>query len=413
VSVTSAGQRLGGYVTLLKVTGMIVCLCFLMTLFPACTKSTGSVGSAEKSANAPASIARTSETRSTVAAGNIPEGNKWRETILPSHESLLAVQFTSAESGWVASATGSLYRTTDGGIKWSRVELRNRPGNYLVSLNFVGDKLGWAVFSKYPSDYLDYKAYSLRILHTDDGGESWKPQFEKQQVSINQIRFNQQEGWATGVSYDANRTSHLILHTTDQGKHWEDRSKEFERAVNSPASFNFAIDIYAAQPSQATVLTVGGRVMLTDNGGQAWREIGTIADEFQQTGFMRIGWRGNETVWALGGTDGKEGIWSVLSFLNKDNSWTNHRAMQVFYRDAVFLADGKAIACGSVPDYEDPQKVTDRRAAVISYSSDEGRNWSIVYRSIKAKHLNALSALDANHIWAVGDGGLIVRLEQL
>ncbi len=113
----------------------------------------------------------------------------------------------------------------------------------------------------------------------------------------------------------------------------------------------------------------------------------------------------------LGGADSKEGIWAVFSVLNKDNSWTKYRTSQVFFRDAVVLAQGGAIACGAVPDYEDPQKVTERRDAVISYSSDEGRNWSVVYRSNKSRIINTLFALDAKHVWAVGNKGLIVRLQ--
>lgn len=384
-------------------------LCFLVALIPACTKSTAKFASVEKSRDASAINSTTIETKK-ILAGDIPAG-KWNDTVLPSRESLRAVHFTSKDNGWVASAGGSLYRTQDGGDSWKRVELRNRPGNYLVSLNFSGDKLGWAVFSKYPLDYSDSKAYGALILQTEDGGDNWSPQYERQQASINRVRFNQHEGWAIGVTYDGSRTSHLALHTTDQGKHWEDVSKEFERAVNSPANHDFPIDVYSSKPSQATVLTVGGRVMRTDDSGHKWRKIETIEDEFQQTGFMQIGGFANDSVWALGGADSKEGIWVLFSVLNRDNSWTKYRTTQVFFRDAVFLREGGTIACGSVPDYENPRKVTERRAALISYSSDEGRSWSVMYRSSKSRIMNALFAFDANHIWAVGDKGLIVRLQ--
>lgn len=382
-----------------------ICVCVLVTLFAACTKLTGTTTSPANPKNA-ASVPENNESKNNVSFAS----GKWSETILPSGESLRAVRFIDPLKGWVGSSSGSLYRTVDGGIRWNRVALGNQPGNYMVSLDFVGDRLGWTVFSKYPLEYSDFRAYDVRILSTEDGGESWTQQYERRQAAINKVRFNQQEGWAIGVTYDGNRTSYLVLHTTDNGKHWEDQSARFGRALNSVASYNFPIDLYVTQPSQATVLTVGGSVARTYDGGRVWRLMGTIREEFQQTGFMRIG-VGNDEVWALGGADSKEGIWAIFSVLNKDNSWTNYRATQTFFRDAVFLPGSGAIACGAVPDYEDPQKVTDRRNAVISYSPDGGRNWSVVYQSSKAKVLNALFAVNDRDIWAVGDAGLIVHFE--
>ena len=57
-----------------------------------------------------------------------------------------------------------------------------------------------------------------------------------------------------------------------------------------------------------------------------------------------------------------------------------------------------------------PTRIPGKREAVVSYSSDGGVTWSLVYVNSSAKKINALGALDSNHFWAAGDGGLILRL---
>jgi hypothetical protein len=54
---------------------------------------------------------------------------------------------------------------------------------------------------------------------------------------------------------------------------------------------------------------------------------------------------------------------------------------------------------------------TDERSAVITYSVDGGKQWSVVYRNPASRRINAVTTLPSNISWAVGDGGLVVRLE--
>ena len=53
-----------------------------------------------------------------------------------------------------------------------------------------------------------------------------------------------------------------------------------------------------------------------------------------------------------------------------------------------------------------------RREGVVLYTSDKGSTWSIVYRNPKVKSINSLAAINFSDVTAVGENGLILRIEK-
>ncbi len=70
--------------------------------------------------------------------------------------------------------------------------------------------------------------YKLTILHTNDGGSSWKRQRTGVQGRITEIAFvDLNRGWA--LAADRSTSSSVILRTSDGGETWrEDRRVEGE-----------------------------------------------------------------------------------------------------------------------------------------------------------------------------------------
>jgi hypothetical protein len=137
-----------------------------------------------------------------------------------------------------------------------------------------------------------------------------------------------------------------------------------------------------------------------------------VPRERYETNFVRLGYDANERVWVLAGADTDGGVWGLVAIKDAQNSWAQHR-LSVRLKDAVFVSATEILACGSIVT-EDRQTSWDtRRDGVVLYSVDGGAEWKIVYRNSAIKQINALSVLDATHVWAVGDRGSILRLDSL
>src|SRR3989442_3625703 len=94
--------------------------------------------------------------------------------------------------------------------------------------------------------------------------------------------------------------------------------------------------------------------------------------------------------------------------LKEGDSWKEYLLARVSFADVVFLSRDRILTCGSTTPNQ--HGYTEKREAVVSYSSDGGTTWSFIYHNPKASKINAFAVVDPDHIWAVGDGGLILRL---
>ena len=102
-----------------------------------------------------------------------------------------------------------IFKTTNGGIKWTRLNV-NLP--FIETLCFINENIGWAggtpIFD--PDEYLSA---------TSDGGKTWVRQERSQclQGDYRKILFvNDQDGYAIGFS------GNCIRNTTDGGTTWKD-----------------------------------------------------------------------------------------------------------------------------------------------------------------------------------------------
>lgn len=338
----------------------------------------------------------------------------WIETRVETNEDLSVITFLDAARGWVGSGRGRLYQTADGGQTWRPTPFRPPSGSTLEDITFANDSLGWAALSRYKADTLE--GNTGYVMQTADGGESWSVQHTSGAAQLYRIRFvDEREGWAVGrrlVKRGVVQDEPFVLHTTDQGAHWNDVSGKLAALVSDRRgeTHDFVTDILASESAEATVLTLRGRIISTTDGGQSWRMVGAVPTERPQTHLSRLGRTQKKHLWVLGGADSREGMWGVLAYRGDSNLWTKYRSKARFL-DAVFLPDEQVLVGGSLSRATSDTQPGEKREGAILHSGNGGRDWAVVYHSSQASNINALTVVNEKHIWAVGDAGLVLRLQ--
>ena len=173
------------------------------------------------------------------------------------HDDLISVSFPTEDDGWACGRYGTILHTSDGGATW-------RPQSSgttftLSGICFVDTKNGWAVGNK------------GTILHTSDGGETW----EKQESPIDYFHMDvvfldAQKGFV------ASERTH-ILATNDGGKTWEIGFEDEDYILKS---ISFCDD------QHGWVAGEFGHTYHTRDGGKTWVKQAGLYEMDWDTGFI-------------------------------------------------------------------------------------------------------------------------------
>lgn len=327
---------------------------------------------------------------------------------------LSSVKFVDEESGWGGGDTGSVYKTADGGETWRQVTLDNSPNAHTTSMEFADNAKGWVALVRYVPESGGGEIPEARLLHTDNGGEDWQEQYSGKFIHIGRIRFfNETEGWIVGTraekypDYD-----YFVMHTSDGGKHWMDVSQNLNQAwTKRKGSFGPISDVHPDAPGAATLLTTKGQFLTTNNGGQKWALTETaVGNNDPQVSISNIGRTHDNRYWVSGGSGGVEGISGLVAKEDGRGAWERY-VLDVRIIDSVYLPSHGIIACGTMPSTNRQAVWDGKNDGVVIYSNNNGRNWVVLYRSAEVDKINQLSFVDSGHVWAVGEGGLVLQLE--
>jgi photosystem II stability/assembly factor-like uncharacterized protein len=330
-------------------------------------------------------------------------------------EDLSRIYFFDESHGWVGGRS-ALYRTDDGGKSWGKVDINIQQPVDVVAIFFINLSKGWIALQKREADILKQQDNQFWLLQTSDGGQTWELQHEEKGATITNVSFmNEQEGWLTCerfVGLGPFRFVHLVFHTIDGGKHWVDVSQNLNYiAQNDQGIVNDVIsDIKPDGPLSVTVLTGSGKIFKTEDGGQKWQQIGAVEDSWGWPWYERFGYKESGLLWVAGSVNSSRGMWGMILVAQK-GIWTKYKLNEFYFADALFTSDHQVLACGSSLSDEGSGADSDQSHGIILYSSDSGYNWSIIYRNPQVKSVEALAAIDSDHVLAVGDGGIVVRLE--
>ena len=333
-------------------------------------------------------------------------------------ESLLAAQLLDESNGWI-TGTRTVYKTTDGGSSWSQVEVPLPQRAIFTDLFFLNRSSGWVLAHECNSDQ-PCPEDRFWIAHTTDAGATWQLQYEGRRSVGYRIRFyDDQNGWAIGTSYShaGSPFSPLVLHTADQGVHWEDVSEGIlstlvrdKDKMRSP-THDGAAEMIVSNSSSLALLTGRLRFFSTNDGGQSWAQIAYFGDEPDQTDVRQFS-NQNDQYFIVGGAASVEGTWGMFAREQSNGSWQRLRLNGVSFTSLLFLEGDRVLASGSIPTETDSATKRYGLDGVILYSRDGGKNWGIVYRNRDITSINFLTASPAGKVWAVGDGGLILQVNQ-
>jgi photosystem II stability/assembly factor-like uncharacterized protein len=130
-------------------------------------------------------------------------GQNWNEIAYPFDQNASAIFFLDSERSYASTMGGSFYKSSDGGLNWSKVQTK-LPEDVFRSLFFTDPGNGWIV------------GRSGRLAKTTDGGRTWKKMYLiKDEFKMQDIFFvDQNHGWVIG-------DDGAILYTPDAGESWQ------------------------------------------------------------------------------------------------------------------------------------------------------------------------------------------------
>ena len=269
---------------------------------------------------------------------------------------------------------------------------------------FADDSHGWAVGSRTFAPNM----WGQTILVTDDGGATWKTQFEQAPTDslfsyhrLDRVYFtDRQNGWAVGTSqYGADRKPHGgILHTSDAGAHWT------EQGANLYASWDIEFSAVQFLNSREGWVLADRNfphdtvfAAHTTDGGANWSWVDTGLSVDIAVGFFYV--QGGMSF-----TDSQHGCiagWNgVICTTDGGAHWTN-----------------AAVSCGYPKCYLNSNAVafTDSRNGWIAGSDlyrtkDGGASWQKTDFQVSSRGgLQAVQFIDARNGWVTGDNGVLAN----
>ena len=284
---------------------------------------------------------------------------------------LNTVYFLDSKRGWVGGDGGYLSHTEDGGQSW-------RPQN-------VGTKA--AINDIY---FRDKEAGFLlagnSIFITRDG-TNWSQnriflpeEFEGADVELYSVRFSsKKKGWVVGsISKRERVIDSILVYTDDGGDSW--------RRQRAPSRLEL-IHIDFVSDKRGWIVGDGGTILFTRDGGASWtkQNVGTTGTLYH------IDFRNDKDGWVVG----ERG--TILRTTDGGESWTTIPTnIDVTLLSIQFANDEEGWAIG--------------RSGTILRSNDEGKTW-VREESTTKQNLYSLN-FNKKIGWVVGGAGVVLRYER-
>ena len=286
---------------------------------------------------------------------------EWKQVNSNTGTHLYGVDFVDDKLGWAVGTDGVVMSTKDGGKTWNASDTKSNSKNTLTQVSFTTRTNGWLVSIG-------------KVLYTGSSGNSWNVQHQLRTVGdrppgILDLYFvSTTEGWAVGGSG-------TILHTLNGGGKWE--------KVTSPVEKHLW-GVYFVDAGHGWIVGEEGEVLHTKDGGKQWEQQQSDAEQpLFAVHFVDIkkGW--------IVGTSGL-----ILHTSDGGQTWQRQEnPMKQSLRDIAFFNEKEGWAVG-----ED---------GVILQTLDGGVTWK-QYASPTTNNLQDIY-LSKNSGWIVGEKGTILR----
>jgi photosystem II stability/assembly factor-like uncharacterized protein len=339
-------------------------------------------------------------------------------------------QFIDENHGW-AMTEYWLYRTTDGGMNWERLQQNPEKDSRFTAFFFVDESHGWlAAVKQVPAKRWGLGSSSV-IMVTNNGGKSWQIQGSfPDEVEIHEIRFfNPSAGLAVGartIDSQAPYEELLVLRTSNGGNEWNNTSEPAKAVIRN--EYGMANDagrhIEWLSASPVLLLTRFGRVISTTDSGTTWTLVATFKND-RPDGFtfptamhkLALDPQGRIRVVAGGiGEDVYHGDIKDLKsnwgqfVVQEEGGWRTYELDRTPILDAVLLSDKEVLACGlNMQPGDEKANSRLKDAGVILRSFDGGKSWQTIYRSKSWETFFFLTKVKENQFYALSDTGTFLR----
>jgi len=157
---------------------------------------------------------------------------------------------------WTAGSGGGIAGSKDGGQNWNNLRNPGSPNDNLMGVQFINATLGWVV------GVIMEGGQPTQILGTTDGGLTWDPQLQEDQIGMNALSFvDDLHGWTVGLTFSGNNGR--IYNTSDGGASWTQQPLAVSVSPLTDVEFM----------DQWTGYAVGfnGAFLNTSDGGATWK----------------------------------------------------------------------------------------------------------------------------------------------
>ena len=196
------------------------------------------------------------------------QGKSWQQADVDAMAHLNAVFFINEELGWAVGEDQVIMRSDDGGTSWKRI-YDDRTADLvapLLDVLFLDEQIGFAV-----------GAYGT-LLTTTDGGQNW--QDDRDLIdNIDEWHYNAIIRTRGGSLYIAGEKG-FVYRSDDNGQSWdvlriprELTPEEIEDLVEPFYEVSFLGVVAMKKEERLVFFGVGGRIFVTDDGGQNWRQV--------------------------------------------------------------------------------------------------------------------------------------------
>lgn len=192
--------------------------------------------------------------------------------------SFASVHMVSPAVGWAATNDG-LERTTDGGVRWTRVTPQRAQLSVSPPLDVISGSEAWVADGQSPC---------ARIWHTTDGGQSWAvSSIPRSQVQTGAMPIcsaptfvDAQHGWMMeSLGAAAGSEGVAIFRTADGGQTWSETSDAMYTTNAGPGALPFGGDKTGIAFVNASTGWVTGTspapgtwLYVTHDGGKTWSQ---------------------------------------------------------------------------------------------------------------------------------------------
>ena len=189
------------------------------------------------------------------------------------------ITFSDARHGWYGTGKGDLFATTDGGDSW--VKVASRPGTFVRALGFVDERTGF--IGNVGVGYYPGVTDTVPLYRTDDGGVSWTPVDlgGATMEGVCAIDIVRTQAIYQGTLQDRTIVTAggrvggpaALIRSEDGGRNWRVIDMSAHTGMILDVHFRDAQTGFVAASSSGDVKSTNAQILMTRDGGRTWREV--------------------------------------------------------------------------------------------------------------------------------------------